>query len=49
MRGHTTAAGEVEVDDDGAFVDIDTPEDYEKMLSAYESGARGVGRKNEQR
>jgi CTP:molybdopterin cytidylyltransferase MocA len=28
VRGNVSAAGDVEVDDAGAFIDIDTPEDY---------------------
>ena len=35
VRAHVSAAGDVEVDDEGAFVDIDTPEEYERL------GARG--------
>jgi molybdenum cofactor cytidylyltransferase len=31
VRSHASAAGDVTVDDPGAFVDIDTPEDYEKL------------------
>jgi CTP:molybdopterin cytidylyltransferase MocA len=29
VRGHASAAGDVSVDDPGAFIDIDTPEEYE--------------------
>ena len=32
VRGHVSAAGEVEVDDDGAFLDIDTPEAYQQAM-----------------
>lgn len=31
IRAHVTAEGEVEVDDEGAFVDVDTPEEYERI------------------
>lgn len=31
IRANVSAAGEVAVDDDGAFADADTPEDYERM------------------
>jgi molybdenum cofactor cytidylyltransferase len=31
VRGHASAAGDVPVDDTGAFVDIDTPHDYAKL------------------
>lgn len=32
VRGHVSQAGDVEVDDAGAFIDIDTPEDYERFI-----------------
>jgi molybdenum cofactor cytidylyltransferase len=32
VRGNVSMQGDVEVDDDGAFMDIDTPEEYEKAL-----------------
>jgi molybdenum cofactor cytidylyltransferase len=35
VRANVTPAGEVEVDDEGAFADIDTPEDYERALSVF--------------
>lgn len=31
VRAHVSAAGDVEVQDDGAFIDIDTPEDYASL------------------
>ena len=31
VRGHASLRGDVEVDDEGAFVDIDTPEDYARL------------------
>jgi molybdenum cofactor cytidylyltransferase len=31
VRAHASAEGDVEVDDAGAFVDIDTPEDYQRL------------------
>jgi molybdenum cofactor cytidylyltransferase len=31
VRAHASPRGDVEVDDDGAFVDIDTPGEYEKL------------------
>ena len=40
VRAHTTSDGEVEVEDEGAFGDIDTPEEYERALSVFESAAR---------
>lgn len=36
VRAHVTPDGEVEVDDEGAFGDIDTPEEYERALSVFE-------------
>jgi molybdenum cofactor cytidylyltransferase len=32
IRAHVSAAGDVEVDDEGAFSDIDTPEDYKRVV-----------------
>jgi molybdenum cofactor cytidylyltransferase len=34
VRGHASASGDVTVDDPGAFVDIDTPEDYAQLPDA---------------
>jgi CTP:molybdopterin cytidylyltransferase MocA len=31
VRGHASTTGDVAVDDPGAFIDIDTPEDYERL------------------
>ena len=31
IRANVSTAGDVEVDDDGAFADADTPEDYERL------------------
>jgi molybdenum cofactor cytidylyltransferase len=31
VRANTSHAGDVEVDDEGAFVDVDTPEEYERV------------------
>jgi len=42
VRTHATASGEVEINDEGAFADIDTPEDYERALSAFGRGVPGV-------
>jgi hypothetical protein len=38
----------VEVDDEGAFGDIDTPEEYERAISVFGRAARVV-RKNDGR
>lgn len=32
VRRHVTTAGDVTVGDDGAFLDVDTPEDYERAM-----------------
>lgn len=32
IRAHVSALGEVEVDDEGAFSDIDTPDDYRRLV-----------------
>jgi molybdenum cofactor cytidylyltransferase len=40
VRAHGTPDGDVEVDDEGAFGDIDTPDEYERALSVFERAAR---------
>jgi molybdenum cofactor cytidylyltransferase len=35
VRAHVSPAGDVPVDDEGAFCDIDTPEDYAAALKRY--------------
>jgi CTP:molybdopterin cytidylyltransferase MocA len=32
IRAHATPAGDVVTDDEGAFIDVDTPEDYESLV-----------------
>jgi molybdenum cofactor cytidylyltransferase len=32
VRAHVSLAGDVEVDDSGAFADVDTPKDYENLV-----------------
>jgi CTP:molybdopterin cytidylyltransferase MocA len=34
VRGHASVEGDVPVDDRGAFIDIDTPDDYARLLDA---------------
>jgi molybdenum cofactor cytidylyltransferase len=34
VRAHATPGGDVEVDDEGAFIDIDTPDDYARAIGA---------------
>jgi molybdenum cofactor cytidylyltransferase len=38
VRAHASAVGDIAVDDEGAFVDIDTEEDYRKTINARTSG-----------
>jgi molybdenum cofactor cytidylyltransferase len=33
VRAHASAVGDVEVEDEGAFVDIDTPDDYQRLIA----------------
>jgi molybdenum cofactor cytidylyltransferase len=35
VRAHVSAAGDVPVDDEGAFCDIDTPEEYESAIEQF--------------
>jgi molybdenum cofactor cytidylyltransferase len=32
VRAHATADGDIAIDDEGAFADVDTPEDYEELI-----------------
>ena len=38
VRAHASALGDIAIDDEGAFTDIDTEEDYRKTISARTSG-----------
>jgi molybdenum cofactor cytidylyltransferase len=38
VRAHASASGDVQVDDDGAFRDIDTAGEYERVLGARAAG-----------
>ena len=38
VRAHASAAGDIAIDDEGAFVDIDTEEDYRRTIGARASG-----------
>ncbi len=40
VRAHATPAGEVDVDDAGAFLDADTPEDYGTLLERMNTSRR---------
>jgi molybdenum cofactor cytidylyltransferase len=37
VRGHVSPAGDVTVEDDGAFLDIDTQEDYERAIEGLDA------------
>jgi CTP:molybdopterin cytidylyltransferase MocA len=41
VRAHATAAGDLPIDDEGAFTDVDTAEDYEQLLRNLRIGASG--------
>lgn len=48
VRAHATADGDFEVDDEGAFADIDTPEDYTRALSVFgRAGRAALGKERE--
>lgn len=38
VRGHVSPAGDVEVQDPGAFMDLDTPEEYERVFGRRHAG-----------
>lgn len=38
VRAHVSPAGDVDVEDEGAFLDIDTPEEYTSILNGAPSG-----------
>ncbi len=37
IRAHASAAGDVQVDDPGAFLDVDTPAEYEALIATLNS------------
>jgi CTP:molybdopterin cytidylyltransferase MocA len=37
VRAHATAVGDIPIGDEGAFFDVDTPDDYQRAL-AYVGG-----------
>ena len=39
VRAHASAAGDLVVDDEGAFIDIDTEEDYRNWITGRSTGA----------
>jgi len=32
VRAHASAAGDIPIDDEGAFTDVDTPEEYQRLV-----------------
>lgn len=43
IRAHVSAAGDVEVDDPDSFLDIDTPEEYARLLERFQPTEAGGG------
>ena len=46
IRAHASAAGDIAIGDEGAFRDIDTEEDYLRMISDQSSGGAGNPRQS---
>jgi molybdenum cofactor cytidylyltransferase len=46
IRAHASAAGDIAIGDEGAFRDIDTEEDYLRMISDQSSGGAGSPRQS---
>jgi len=46
IRAHATAAGDIAIADEGAFRDIDTEEDYLRLISDRSSGGAGRPRQS---
>ena len=46
IRAHASAAGDIAIADEGAFRDIDTEEDYLRMISDRSSGGEGIPRQS---
>ena len=40
VRAHASPAGDIAIDDEGAFIDIDTEEEYRRTISVRSGGAR---------
>jgi molybdenum cofactor cytidylyltransferase len=43
VRAHATAAGDIAIDDEGAFTDIDTEDDYRRVITARPNGGAERG------
>ena len=45
VRAHASPAGDLEIADEGAFIDIDTQEEYDRLVSdRFDDGADDLGR-----
>lgn len=44
IRAHATPIGDIAIDDEGAFLDIDTAEEYERAIAGRSSGGAASGR-----
>jgi molybdenum cofactor cytidylyltransferase len=42
VRAHVSPAGDVEVDDEGSFLDIDTPDDYARIVVGETGGLKAL-------
>ena len=49
IRAHASAAGDIAIADEGAFRDIDTEEDYLRMISDRSSGGAGSPRQSREK
>jgi CTP:molybdopterin cytidylyltransferase MocA len=49
IRAHATAAGDIAIADEGSFRDIDTEEDYLRMISDRSSGGAGSPRQSREK
>ncbi len=45
VRAHATTAGDLPIADEGAFIDIDTQDDYERVVSGQWIAASDDGRR----
>jgi molybdenum cofactor cytidylyltransferase len=43
VRAHASQTGDLEISDEGAFLDIDTPDDYARLVTGRVSPANGAG------
>ena len=42
VRAHASAAGDIAIDDEGAFSDVDTPAEYERLIRMFQAGGNHV-------